>query len=311
MPSDRTIVVIDQDGRPINICGTPFSFHCAPGGIDGLTVHFANSPESYFTPVRLAVPCEGGKEHTLTVQEQDGKSFVVIQTAGRRERPILIPVIDRFLGDLEITFGSESRSYPDAEAERKAVCLITTDGCRRTMALGFVIDPKGIVMTCGHVVLGVQDISVYVGGSTTSAQLVAWHCDDIRGIDMALLRLEPGSYTSLPLANSQTELKENDEVRLYFFPDRHSPRKIPPSSRTARICAPPEMPQKAMFRIDANLRPGESGAPILDRNNHIIGMVGGAFPRDNEIEIAAYSIQPLWTSFAACLHQNADFGEGL
>ena len=137
---------------------------------------------------------------------------------------------------------------------------------------GFVIDPRGYVLTNNHVVEGSQDIQVTLGDrSRYTAKLVG---ADARN-DIALLKIDPKNKTivALPLGDSgslqvgQTVLAIGNP---FGFSGTLTKGVISALGRTVQTGESTVIDQA--IQTDAAINRGNSGGPLLNSRGEVIGI---------------------------------------
>jgi putative serine protease PepD len=137
---------------------------------------------------------------------------------------------------------------------------------------GFVIDPKGLIVTNAHVVDGASSITVKLGdGSTQKATLIGKD----ESTDLALLKIDPNGRTlkALALADSST-VHVGDPTYAIGNPfglDRTLTTGVV-SALQRQIQAPNGFSIDNVIQTDAALNPGNSGGPLLDASGRVIGV---------------------------------------
>jgi serine protease Do len=126
------------------------------------------------------------------------------------------------------------------------------------MGSGFVIDPRGIVMTNNHVVNGAAEVKVRFADGR---EYVATGIKTDPRTDIAILRVNPASgehFEALPLGNSdQSEV--GDWVLAIGIVSAKG-RHIDKSER------------EDFIQTDAAINPGNSGGPLLNLDGEVIGI---------------------------------------
>ena len=133
---------------------------------------------------------------------------------------------------------------------------------------GFFITRYADVLTNAHVVEKCSAVSVEMtNGAVEQAAVVAADRQD----DLAILRtnLQPGEIAAFRAGVAMT----GQEVAVIGYPDRGMPAIQP-------ILVPGMMPQQAgplpdRLRFKGDVRPGNSGGPLLDDNGLVVGVVVG------------------------------------
>jgi serine protease Do len=152
---------------------------------------------------------------------------------------------------------------------------------QRSLGSGFVVDPKGFILTNRHVVDGADEVTVTLNDSHHyKAKIVG---QDAR-TDIALLRIEPHeTLTALPLGDSDT-VEPGEWVMAIGNPFglggnsvtvgviSYKGRSFDLSTRGTPI---------EMLQTDAAINPGNSGGPLIDARGQAVGintliMTGGA-----------------------------------
>src|SRR5690242_2427524 len=137
---------------------------------------------------------------------------------------------------------------------------------------GFVIDPKGLIVTNAHVVDGATSITVKLGdGKAEKATLVGKD----ESTDLALLKIDPSGHTlkPLPLADSSS-VHVGDPTYAIGNPfglDRTLTTGVV-SALQRQIQAPNNFTIDNVIQTDAALNPGNSGGPLLDAAGRVIGV---------------------------------------
>jgi S1-C subfamily serine protease len=170
---------------------------------------------------------------------------------------------------------------PDVLAAGKSVVKIRgTSSCGRGIeGSGFVYQP-GRVMTNAHVVAGVRQPEVQVGGETVSAEVVLYNPD----LDVAVLAVDTGSTPVVPF-DTHGEAKEPAAILGY-------PEDGPFDVETARIRAKQRLRSpniygdgatlREVFSLRGLVRPGNSGGPIVSSEGDVLGVVFAASVTDHQ-----------------------------
>ncbi len=147
-------------------------------------------------------------------------------------------------------------------------------GGQRSQSLGsgVVIDPRGYVVTNGHVIQSSDsDVTVRIGKSEPVAAEVIWMD---RGNDLALLQIRGGgSFPSARLGTSSDVMIGETVIALgnpYGFDNTVSQGIVSATDRALNT------PTGASFvdfiQTDAGLHPGNSGGPLVNINGEVIGI---------------------------------------
>ena len=142
---------------------------------------------------------------------------------------------------------------------------------------GFVIDPRGYVLTAHHVIDKAKEIEIRLADTQRlSARLVAADAQ----IDLAILKIQ--SERELPILSlgDSDAIRVGDLALVFGYPfGRESSMNLGIVSRAGR-----SFPDSASFEFiqtDAGGYPGGSGGPLLNSKGHVIGMITMASERGN------------------------------
>lgn len=142
---------------------------------------------------------------------------------------------------------------------------------------GFIIDPRGYVLTAQHVIDKAKEIEIRLADSQRlPAQVIAADSQ----IDIAILKIPTErELPILPLGDSDA-IRVGDLAVVFGYPfGRESSMNLGIVSRAGR-----SFPDSASFEFiqtDAGGYPGGSGGPLLDNKGHVIGMITMASERGN------------------------------
>ena len=142
---------------------------------------------------------------------------------------------------------------------------------------GFIIHPRGYILTAQHVVDKAKEIEVRLGDSQRfPAQLIASDAQ----VDVAILKI--ASDRELPildLGNSDS-LQVGDLAVVFGYPfGRESSMSLGIISRPGKSY--PESASYEFIQTDAGAYAGGSGGPLLNSEGHVIGMITMASERGN------------------------------
>lgn len=137
---------------------------------------------------------------------------------------------------------------------------------------GFVIDPKGYILTNYHVVAGAQTIEVILGDKTRSpAKFVG---ADQRN-DVALIKIDPKGkqLTALTLGDS-SKLQVGQKVLAigdpFGFQSTLTTGVVSALGRTVQTSETTFI--DAAIQTDASINRGNSGGPLIDTHGEVIGI---------------------------------------
>ena len=179
---------------------------------------------------------------------------------------------------------------PDVTAAQPSVVKVRgSNGCGSGVeGTGFLFAP-GRLMTNAHVVAGVTRPEVEIGGSSVVATVVLY---DER-LDIAVLAL-PDS--GLPHLRFDTEAAPDDNVAVVGYP-QDGPYAVEAGRIRSqqRLRSPDIYGQgtviRQVFSLRAQIRPGNSGGPIVTSGGDVAGMVFAASVSDRETGYALTASQ--------------------
>ena len=154
-----------------------------------------------------------------------------------------------------------------AKAAKDSVVTIRFTGRRASdegLGTGFVVG-DGLVATNLHVIGEARPITVELAdGSTHDATAV--HATD-RDADLAIVRINVGGLTPLPLADPGTVVDGQEVVAV------GNPHGLKRSVVAGRVSALRDMEGIGMIQLALPVEPGNSGGPVLDLEGRVHGVV--------------------------------------
>jgi S1-C subfamily serine protease len=149
----------------------------------------------------------------------------------------------------------------------KSVVSVNAQMSRGT---GVVLDNKGYIVTCNHVLQGCNTVRVGQGEKTFEASVVGTDAYN----DLALLKTEQGNFEPVELGNS-----ENLDTGQFVLALANPFNRKQPTATTGIVTNPDssirEFRGTAMENViatDAKLNPGFSGGPLVDAEGKLIGI---------------------------------------
>ena len=142
---------------------------------------------------------------------------------------------------------------------------------------GFLIDPRGYLLTAQHVVDKAHAVEVRLAdGQRLPARLVAADGQ----IDLAILKVQSNKELPiLPLTDSD-HIRVGDLALVFGYPfGRESSMNLGIISRAGRTY--PDSASFDFIQTDAGAYSGGSGGPLLNSKGHVIGMITMASERGN------------------------------
>ena len=178
---------------------------------------------------------------------------------------------------------------PDVLAAQESVLkVLGTNRCGRGVeGTGFVYAPDRL-MTNAHVVAGVEDPEIVVGGSSVDAEVVEYNPD----LDIAILAFESDRIPALAFARA----KPGDGVAILGYP-QDGPFDVQPGRirddqklRSPNIYGDGTVIRQ-VFSLRGLVRPGNSGGPILTSKGDVAGVVFAASVTDKDTGYALTAAQ--------------------
>ncbi len=157
---------------------------------------------------------------------------------------------------------------------------------------GFVVGADGLLLTCAHVLGEIKEATVTLNGQRLLADVVKADKD----ADLALLKLReplPAGSTVLPFRGTGKPAAMGDDVFTIGYP---LSRLLGNAARMTRglvsaTAGIRDNPKE--LQVSAEIQPGNSGGPLLDRDGNVVGVVnktlnasrvaqatGGALPQN-------------------------------
>ncbi|HEX2228236.1 MAG TPA: trypsin-like peptidase domain-containing protein [Candidatus Binatia bacterium] len=142
---------------------------------------------------------------------------------------------------------------------------------------GFIIDPRGYILTAHHVIDKAKEIEVRLAhGERLMAHIIA---QDTHA-DFAILKVAPGQpLPTLSLGDSNNN-RIGDLAVVFGYPfGRESSMNLGVISRPGRSF--PDSASYEFIQTDAGAYAGGSGGPLLNSKGHVIGIITMASERGN------------------------------
>jgi serine protease Do len=142
------------------------------------------------------------------------------------------------------------------------------DGTVGGFGSGFVIDPRGLVATCHHVVAGAEVVTVVLGDGR---RLVAKEVRLDPKTDLALLRIEPNQVLPALGWGDSAGMEIGDRVLAVGAPFRLAGSVthgiISGKGRSVNVTM-----YEDFLQTDAAINPGNSGGPLVDLEGRVVGV---------------------------------------
>jgi serine protease Do len=161
--------------------------------------------------------------------------------------------------------------YRESAPAVVAVNVLGTNGQRRGLGSGFVIDPAGVVVTNYHVVRGSRALDVSLSDHAHfAAEVVGTDPQS----DLAVLRLldAPPGIPTLRLGDSSA--LEPGALAIAIGNPAGLERSVTVGviSGMNRTLRPTERPLRDVIQTDAAINPGNSGGPLLNSRGEVVGI---------------------------------------
>jgi hypothetical protein len=133
---------------------------------------------------------------------------------------------------------------------------------------GVIVSTTGYVLTAAHLFTNSTKVTVITTQGSRTAKVV--QIDEAN--DVAILKLETGTYPALPVISSR-QIRLGQTVATIGFPKVNVQGFSPKVTRgeISSMNGAGDDPRK--WQISAPVQPGNSGGPLLDENGNVIGIV--------------------------------------
>jgi hypothetical protein len=197
--------------------------------------------------------------------------------------------------DIEVELGSEKKKY-----HGRNTIQATGKPPQRTAAdhrveegsgTGFVIHPRGYLVTCAHVVKGATRIDATIGDVKYNAKVLKLDFEN----DLAILRIDTDGLSFLKFAKSG-QVRLGQTVRAIGFPLSDVLGKTIKVTK-GEVSGRGGPAGTDGLQIDATINPGNSGGPLVDNAGRLVGVtssmlagagiseVGFAIPSDKVTQL--------------------------
>ncbi len=181
---------------------------------------------------------------------------------------ILAAILFVFMGS-RVAFRAYCLDRPTVETAITSVVEIrssemTPEGLQETgTGSGVVVDTRGYILTCEHVVAGTAQVMVDVGGFHSRATVIATDAD----LDLALLKVNR-EFSSAIVWGESRDLHVGDAVYAIGFP--FDTAKLLRRGVVAGIDY--NIEYNPFIVTDAQINPGDSGGAIFNGSNELVGI---------------------------------------
>ncbi|MGA7935577.1 MAG: trypsin-like peptidase domain-containing protein [Kovacikia sp.] len=161
------------------------------------------------------------------------------------------------------------RTRAKTDVFSKALPAIVRIQAGAGMGSGTIISPDGLVLTNSHVVGRTREVEVQVQGQVVYGTVVKVAGGVESTIDYALVKLQAGRYPYLDRCIKSPS--DGERVFIAGFPlGTYTPVK-----RTGQVLSQFGSPKANQYVIQADIKPGNSGGPLLNSNAQLCGVVTG------------------------------------
>ncbi len=131
---------------------------------------------------------------------------------------------------------------------------------------GTIVDKSGLILTAAHVVEDANLVSISLPAADQA--LIAEVIFEDKEHDFAFLRVQGPLPNASPIPSENMKLKVRSTVYAIGYP-LDAKRKDPQSTRGVVSGLLPD----SRLQLDISVNPGNSGGPIIDEREHIVGVV--------------------------------------
>jgi serine protease Do len=182
------------------------------------------------------------------------------------------------------------------QLERSVIRLSAAgaDASRRTYATGFVISPRGYLVTSDALLARARDLrAIFVGGRELPVELVGRDPNT----EIALLRIDPERLAAEGIALIPVALGESSSLRVgdQVFTLGHGDAEGSSAAqgivagRDRRI-GPLEPGGARYLRLDMPLVTGFGGAPLVDLRGRVVGVISGERLSSSEFHAISFAV---------------------
>ena len=178
----------------------------------------------------------------------------------------------------KIQLGKEWRFISLALVLLAATCQAEDKPKQKGYGSGAIISPKGLIVTCAHVVNKGHKLSVYSENRKHDAELLEVIND--RGQDLALLRcpdLEGKPFLAIKPSGT---IKPGETVFAMGFPESDVLGKEIKITKGEISSKNGYKNDSNIWQTSADIHPGSSGGPFLDEWGRLIGVASAYIPEE-------------------------------
>ena len=183
----------------------------------------------------------------------------------------------------------------DRSRTKVVVFKVVRDDGRSTRGTGFFAAP-GLLVTAQHVVSQAETVTVFVNTGRYAARVVA----EDPGLDLAVLSIRPTQLRLKPLALAENSRLGPGEPLLIVATDAAQPEANADPDQRVSISARyqqrvlvrrPMGGTLGVLRLEASIRRGDSGSPVLRADGSVVGVISSReVPDANDRSEVAFAV---------------------
>ncbi len=183
----------------------------------------------------------------------------------------------------------------DRSRTKVVVFKVTREDGRSTRGTGFFAAP-GLLVTAQHVVAQAESVTVFVNTGRYAARVVA----EVPHLDLAVLSIRPTQLRLKPLALAENSRMGAGEPLLIVATDAALPdanadpdQRVPISARYQQrvLVKRPMGGMLGVLRLEASIRRGDSGSPVLRGDGSVVGVISSReVPDANDRSEVAFAV---------------------
>ncbi|MBI4364863.1 MAG: trypsin-like peptidase domain-containing protein [Candidatus Latescibacteria bacterium] len=290
MPEGRSPIRARErrDVRSAWLWGVVFGFLLLTGLVVGSTTVLTPGPRGTSEPIAAAAP------DTSEKRDLSSSRRTAIVEAAQRVGPAVVTlsvVQTRLVQTSPVPFGSDFfepffRDMIPSYRYREQI---------PSMGSGFIISPKGYVLTNEHVVHGAEKITVILAdGRSFTGKLLAAHPQ----YDLAIVKIEGQNLPAAPLGSSDDLMVGEWAIAIgnpfgFLLNDTQptvTAGVISATRRDIKAGSTSDRIYKNMIQTDAAINPGNSGGPLANARGEVIGVNTFIFTKSGGSEGIGFAI---------------------
>ena len=212
--------------------------------------------------------------------EVEGLAWINIAAASGNEATIKDRTILEIRLGRELTLAAQQRSREILKGigeattasrpsnQDQSVPSVARSDSPKASGSGAIVSSDGLVLTAAHVVQGATSIKVCTAQGVHPATIV--QIDEAN--DIAVLRLDSGTYSALPIGLAR-KVRLGQTVSTIGFPNIEIQGFSPKVTRGEISSSNGVGDDPRSWQISVPVQPGNSGGPLLDENGNLVGVV--------------------------------------